>query len=82
MKTAFGFIIGVALAGITLSSAQKAERGTQHWTVTIPSGPISDYGTMHVFDMSGTCVYVYEGNSKGGIAVVSKTQLPQGAGCQ
>lgn len=77
--------LGAAIVSAAISTAhsQKAERGTQHWTVAMPSGPLSDYGTVHVFDMTGVCLYVFDGPGEaGGITVISKAQLPTGAGCQ
>lgn len=75
--------VSIIVLFVTLGAvAQKAERGTQHWTISVPSGPLVDYGSVHVFDMSGVCLYVYDGPRTGGITVISKAQLPAGAGCQ
>lgn len=35
-----------------------------------------------VIDTGGTCIYLYHGYAYGGIAVLSKSQLPSGKGCQ
>lgn len=73
--------LGVGMAALAANvSAQKAERGTQHWLVPVPPTGMGQF--LHVFDMSGTCVYVYEASGFGGVAAISKAQLPQGAGCQ
>lgn len=74
-------IISAGLTHIATVIAQKAERGTQHWAVRVPDNGMGQW--IHVYDMSGTCVYAYEGyNGIGGIAVISKATLPMGAGCQ
>ncbi len=66
-----------------VSHAQKVERGTQHWTISVPLTTSFGDGNVHVFDMSGTCLYVFTyGDKEGGIAVISKATLPAGTGCQ
>lgn len=73
-------IVGAVLT--VTAEAQKAERGTQHWTVLVPETGPGQY--VHVFDMSGVCLYLYEAHEHhgGGIVAIPKTQLAQGAGCQ
>jgi hypothetical protein len=80
-----GGLIGFATAlllGPLAATAQKAERGTQHWTIAIPTTFGLGDGNIHVFDTSGVCLYVLYGDKQGGIAAVPKTQLPANAGCQ
>lgn len=76
------FCLGVILAillPLPPVHAQKAERGTQHWTITVPATFTVGEGTIHVFDMTGVCLYV---SNTGALSAVPKTQLPAGTGCQ
>lgn len=74
MSTKWWAIV-LAILGLATLSAQES----RHWIA-------ADFGPqVHVFDFTGVCIYVLDvpyTNRGGGIAVLPKTQLPKGAGCQ
>lgn len=81
-----GMISAVCLTAVLLAwlwavvSAQKAEKGTQQWTIPLSS---SDPYDIRVVDTTGVCLYVI--NTPGmavAITAISKATLPVGAGCQ
>ncbi len=79
-------VVGIVLLslvinlGIAVVTAQKAERGTQQWTIHVDTSTFETSSEIHVIDTTGVCLYYVVATVA--ITAVPKTQLPQGAGCQ
>lgn len=67
-----GLFVGVLFIGHL-----RTQQHLHTWTLGVINGTSVD-----VVDLTGVCVYVSDGYMSGGIAVLSKLDLPPGTGCQ
>jgi hypothetical protein len=83
-----GFIVGLFVPLPPFLHAQKAEKGTQQWRISLDNayGGITGTVQVHVIDTTGVCLYIVRDSTTSmnnvAIAAVPKTALPQAAGCQ